>query len=117
MPSFVNANTAIAGAAARVLKYYFGNHGLQLMVDTDGDGIVDTLASYTLDGALDDAKMAPIYGGTDFGYATDAGALAGTQSADWDITHYFQPVAQVPEPSGLLLALGGIALLRRRRRA
>lgn len=117
MPSFVNANTAIAGAAARVLKYYFGNHDLQLMVDTDGDGVPDTLVSYTLDGALDDATMAPIYGGTDFSYATDAGALAGTQSADYDISHYFLAVAQVPEPSSLLLVAGGLALMRRRRKA
>ncbi|MDB6116418.1 MAG: repeat-associated core domain protein [Verrucomicrobiaceae bacterium] len=117
MPSFVNANTAIAGAAAKVLKYYFGNTSLQLMVDTDGDGIADSLVTYSVDGALNDAKMAPIYGGTDFGYATDAGALAGDQSADYDLAHYFLPVAQVPEPSSLLLVAGGLTLLRRRRRA
>ena len=118
MPSFVNANTAIAGAAARVLKYYFGNHGVQVMVDTNGDGVPDTLMTFSsIDAALADAQMAPIWGGTDFSYATDAGVLAGDQSAGFDITNYFLPVAQVPEPSSLLLAVGGVALLRRRRRA
>lgn len=117
MPSFVNVNTAIAQAAAKVLKLYFGSHQVVMEEDTDGDGVYDTTKTYaTIDDALSDAANAPVWGGTDWRYATDGGLQVGDGVAIYDINNYFLPVAQVPEPSSLLMIVAAGFVLRCRRR-
>ncbi len=117
LPSYMNVNTAIAGAATAVLKAYFGNHSVSMQADTTGTGTFTTLTYPTLDDALAAAGMAPIYAGTDFSYATDAGLTAGGQTGALALT-LFQPIAPVPEPSVfLLLLIGAMAMVRRRRAA
>ena len=117
MPSFMNVNAAIAVATGRVLKFYYGSTSVQVWLDTDGDGIADTLKTYaTIDDALADAKNAAIWGGTDWSYAIDAAAQAGDQVGNYNTNHYLLQVLPTPEPSSLLLALGALGLLTRRRR-
>ena len=118
LPSYANVNTAIAGAAVKVLKAYFGNHSVSIMMDTNGDGVPDTLVTYaTLDDALAAAGLAPILAGTDFSYSTDAGLALGNDAGGTAI-QLFQPITPVPEPSGavLLVAVGALMSVGRRRK-
>ena len=116
LPSYMNPNVAIAKAIAKLLKLTFGAQGVDVALDTDGDGIADTFKHYaSIDDVLNDATMAPIWGGTDFAHAVDAATLAADQITTDNINTYFLPLT-VPEPSSLILAVGALALMRRRRR-
>ena len=107
----------MSSAAAEVLKYYLGDVGLTYWGDTDGDGVGDTLRTWSsLTTAADEAGMAQIYAGINFAYSVNDGKTTGQNVAGQVLNNYF---AQVPEPSGLLLGIAALSVvqIRRRRRA
>ena len=90
---------------------------LDPMQDSDGDGVGDTLRTWSsLTTAADEAGMAQIYAGINFAYSVNDGKTTGQNVAGQVLNNYF---AQIPEPSGLLLGLAALSLvqIRRRRRA
>lgn len=113
-PEYLSEHATMSSAAAEVLKYYLGDVGLTYWGDTDGDGVGDTLRTWSsLTTAADEAGMAQIYAGINFAYSVNDGKTTGQNVAGQVLNNYF---AQIPEPSGLLLGLAALSLVQVRRR-
>lgn len=114
-PEYLSENATLAGAAAYVLTNYLGNGALSYWGDTDGDGVMDTVRSWSsLMSAADEAALAQIYAGVNFAFSVNDGKATGQNIGEYILDHNF---AVIPEPSSLLLGLSvlGMVVLRRRR--
>jgi hypothetical protein len=118
-PEFVSEISSFSGAAGAVLKHYFGDVAFSFQGDSDGDGIYDGARNFSsITAAVQEAGLAGIYAGDQFGYQIDGGLAAGTSIGDAAVNGApFQAITPVPEPSSMIfVALGGVLALRRRKR-
>jgi len=116
VPSYFAEQAILGGAAVGILESFAGtNYAFTLDSDTDGDGFANFSFSFSsLASALEQASDSVVWAGTNFEKSATDGALAGGAIAGAVMSSQF---AAVPEPAGaLLLAIAGMASLRRRRR-
>ncbi len=114
-PEYVATQAAFSAAAAAVLAEYLGDSAtFSLGSDINGDGSTDLTRNFTsFSQAAAEAAQSGIYGGTQFGTSVTDGQNMGSDVGSYVVGNNF---ALVPEPSGaLLVMLGGLSLLRRRR--
>jgi hypothetical protein len=106
-PEYVSLTGAFSGAAAAVLSQYAGSsYAFSLGADIDGNGAPDVFRNYSgFDQAAVEAAASGIYGGTQFFTSTTDGASMGTRIGEDVTQNMFQ---NVPEPSGVLLAILGL---------
>lgn len=117
-PEYLNEVSSFSAAAGEILKHYFGDVGISVLGDSDGNGTYDTVRNYgSISDAVLEAGMSGIYAGDHFGFADAAGRTAGAGVAGLTISGpAFQPIAPVPEPSSMIfVALAGVLSIRRRR--
>jgi hypothetical protein len=116
LPEYVSVGATISEAAAVVLASYLGNTvSFSLGSDINGDGNIDLTRNFTsFSQAANEAAMAGVYGGTQFGTSVTDGQALGANVANYVLANNF---AVVPEPAGAVLLLcGGLFLLGARRR-
>lgn len=114
-PEYVSLTGAFSGAAAAVLNQYAGSsYAFTLAGDIDGDGNGDLIRNFSgFAQASQDATMSGVYAGTQFASSAIDGASMGTQIGEGVTQNFFQ---NVPEPSGVVLAMLGLGWLGARRR-
>lgn len=116
-PEYAASQAAFSAAAAAVLAEYLGdNHSFTLGSDINGNGSTDLERDFTsFSQAANEAAQSGIYAGTQFGTSVTDGQALGSDVANYVLNNNF---ALVPEPSGMVLVLLGLALrVMDRRRA
>ncbi len=116
LPEYVSLGATISEAAATVLASYLGdNVAFSLGSDINGDGTIDLTRNFTsFSQAANEAGLSGVYGGTQCQTSVTDGQAIGANVANYVLANNFAPV---PEPAGaVLVLLGGIFLLRTRRR-
>lgn len=114
-PTYFAEQAVLGAAATSILESFVGsNYTFTLTSDTDGDGIADYSTQFTsLSDALIQAMESGIWGGTYTRSAAEDAESTGNQIAIYVLGNHF---VAVPEPGSLLLlVLGSLPLLRRRR--
>lgn len=88
-PEYPAAHSCSAGTLGQLLRRLYGTGQVTFTWDSK---ITNTTRTYTSTEALaDESRMARIYGGMHFRYATAAGAELGRRVADWTMDHAFMP--------------------------
>ncbi len=86
-PEYPAAHSCSAGTMGELLRLYYGTDKVTFTWDS---GVTGTTRTYTdTDALAEESKMARIYGGMHFRYATGAGAKLGKQVAGWTMGHAF----------------------------
>ena len=115
-PTYNSGHSAFSAAAAETLGLYFGTDNIAFTTSSESPFLnsSNNTRSYTsLSQAALEAGMSRIYGGIHYSFDNDAGQQLGKDVAQAVYSTQFQPV---PEPAGfLLVGLGGLLALRRRR--
>lgn len=88
-PEYPAAHSCSAGTLGELLRLVYGTDKVTYTWDSKVSG---TSRTYTdTDALAEESKMARIYGGMHFRYATVAGAQLGKQVAQWTMRHAFMP--------------------------
>ncbi len=88
-PEYPAAHSCSAATLGELLRLYYGTDKVTFTWDSNVTG---TTRSYTdTDALAEESKLARIYGGMHFRYATAAGATLGKKVAGWTMQHAFQP--------------------------
>jgi len=89
-PEYPAAHACFGGATSEVLKAYFKTPRVHFTWTSTVTGTSHEFASvYEM---LTELKLARIYGGMHFRYASDDGATLGRRTGRWVAKNYFQPV-------------------------
>ena len=88
-PEYPAAHGCAAGAAAQVLRAYYGTPRVSFEFSSTVTGSTRRFAS--TDALVDELQLARIVGGMHFRSSTVDGAMLGRSVADWVQTHHFQP--------------------------
>ena len=86
-PEYPAAHSCTAGAFGELVRGYFGTSQVTYQFDSKVTGTTRTYT--TTDALTEESKMARIYGGMHFRYATAAGAALGKQVASWTLRQKF----------------------------
>jgi hypothetical protein len=90
-PEYPAAHACAAGAAAEVLRSFFGTKKLGFAFSSTVTGTEHAFAS--TDDMVKELQVARIYGGMHFRTSTVHGKVLGTKVGRWVSTRYFRPVA------------------------
>ncbi|HUW56478.1 MAG TPA: phosphatase PAP2 family protein [Planctomycetota bacterium] len=115
-PEYTSGHSTFSGASGEILALFFGTDNIAFEVGAGFDVLPGVLRSYdNISEAALEAGRSRIYGGIHFEFANVAGLSSGADVADYVYGSYFH---EVPEPTGLSVLAGLMALLivRRRRR-
>jgi hypothetical protein len=86
-PEYPAAHSCTSGGLGETLLQVYGTHHVAYLFDSTVTG---TQRAYVSTDALDEeSRIARIYGGMHFGYATDAGVQLGVRVAQWVAAHHF----------------------------
>jgi hypothetical protein len=86
-PEYPAAHSCTAGAFGELVRGYYGTNQVTYQFDCKVTGTTRTYT--TADALTEESKMARIYGGMHFRYATMAGAALGKQVASWTLRQKF----------------------------
>jgi hypothetical protein len=86
-PEYPAAHSCTAGAFGELVRGYYGTNQVTYQFDSKVTGTTRTYT--TADALTEESKMARIYGGMHFRYATMAGAALGKQVASWTLRQKF----------------------------
>ncbi|HEY7119248.1 MAG TPA: vanadium-dependent haloperoxidase [Tepidisphaeraceae bacterium] len=113
-PSYVSNHASLDGAAAEILKEYYGTDNITFTVGTQGFVLPDRTYTNFSDAALEGA-LSRIYAGIHYRFDSDDGLVLGRDVGGYVFANELQPI--VPDPAGVTLCvLGGAGLLLTRRR-
>lgn len=113
-PEYTSGHSVASGNAAALLAMFFGTDNIEFTITGDDaiDGEFRTFASFS-EAALE-AGRSRIYGGIHYQFTNEDSLTLGDEIGTYVGSNFFQPLS-VPEPTTLgLLALGSLAVLRRR---
>jgi hypothetical protein len=88
-PEYPAAHSCSAATLGELLRQYYGTDQVTFTWDSR---ITGTMRTYTdTDALAEESRMARIYGGMHFRYATTAGVELGRKVAAWTMKHAFMP--------------------------
>lgn len=91
-PEYPAAHGCMAGAAAEVLRGFFGTKRLAFAFDSKVVGLVNGTRRYdSTDAMVEELQVARIWGGMHFRTSTVDGTVLGTKTAAWVMKQAFQP--------------------------
>ena len=88
-PEYPAAHSCSAATLGELLRQYYGTDQVTFTWDSKVTGTVRTYTD--TDALAEESRMARIYGGMHFRYATTAGVALGRKVAGWTMTHAFMP--------------------------
>jgi hypothetical protein len=96
-PSYASGHGALSGAARLVLERFFGEHGTE--VTLTHPSLPGVVLNYTAWKQItDDISDARVYGGIDFRFDQEAGALPGGKVGNYLLHHYLRsPLDELDE--------------------
>jgi len=112
-PTYTSGHSTFSSSSAAVLAAYFGGDAVSFTLTGEDVGAGITRAFTSLSAAAQEAGQSRIYGGIHFQFDNQDALAAGGLIGQWVFDHY---LGVIPAPgSGVVLGMGVIAVVRRRR--
>jgi hypothetical protein len=86
-PEYPAGHSCTSGALGETLRHYYGTREVSYSFDSAVTGTTRTYA--TTDALDDESRIARVYGGMHFDFATVAGVELGVRVAQWVAAHHF----------------------------
>ena len=90
-PEYPAAHGCFSGAVVYTLQSFFGTDNISFTIDSNFAGVTQNVRTYpNFSSALDEVKLARIYGGMHYRNSTDKGGIMGKQVSNFVTHHYFR---------------------------